>query len=540
MINLARLPGALEGDGAVALRNLMGLLALPALWVGRGEQAILQLLVDAVASVVPVAVVFAQVQLPPSHLMASLLKVGKNPLDEQIPLQWQAFTGLCTSQTSRSVVIESPIGVLRAVRFYLGSGINGESIWFGSKDSAFPSVGETGFLHAAVSICTTGLITARIDYDRVKANRRKDEFLAMLGHELRNPLAPLVTTLELIRLKGSGHLAKEHAVMERQVGHLSRLLDDLLDVTRITSNRVDLRAEVFDVRGALIDAVESVSLIQEKQHRITLDTDHLNGLVKGDRERIRQVFANLLVNAAKYTQPGGRIAVTAVQDSKTVSVSIQDNGSGIEADLLPRIFDMFEQGATTVDRAVGGLGVGLAIVKKLVDLHEGVVTAHSEGLGHGARFTVRLPLFEPVASVIPGPPVQSDRAARADVRRVLLVDDNLDALDTLETLLTLYGFEVMIAKDPTQALERAPGFEPTTLVIDIGLPEMDGYQLAAELRRQGGEKIQAAQFIALSGYGQEADKARSLAAGFHRHLVKPVEIDALLEAIRSPARSAAA
>ena len=535
MNTLAQLPEVFPGDSGAALRNLMGLMALPALWAGKGEKAILQLMAEAVGGIVPVEVIYAQVQLPPSHERVEVLRVRTGALEERIAPEWQEFGRACSGQTVRTALTPSPIGALRVVRFYMGAGTKGESICFGSRDPAFPSLTETAMLHAAVSLVTTGLNTARIDYERNKANQRKDEFLAMLGHELRNPLAPLVSTLELIRLKGSGHLAKEHAVMERQVGHLSRLVDDLLDVTRITSDKVDLQLEVFDIRTALNDAVESVApLIDERQHRLTVDSALPAGLIKGDPERIRQVFVNLLVNAAKYTPPGGSIAVVAAHDAKTVSVSIKDNGGGIDIDLLPRVFDLFEQGATTIDRRRGGLGVGLAIVKKLMTLHGGEATAYSEGSGRGAEFTVSLPRFEPQAGSPPAPafPQAANEVVPA-VQRVLVVDDNLDALDTLAALLGLHGLEVLTASSPEQALEIAQGQQIDTFVLDIGLPGMDGRQLACALRLQDNGQSRHSRFIALTGYGQAADRALSATAGFDDHLVKPVQIEELLAVIQA-------
>ena len=311
-------------------------------------------------------------------------------------------------------------------------------------------------------------------------------------------------------------------------------MDDLLDVTRITADKVELKSEVFDLRDVFDDAVHSVSgLMEERKHRLTVAQGDLNGLIKGDPERIRQVFANLLANAARYTPPGGRIEVSASRCAGILSVAIQDDGNGIAADLLPKVFDLFEQGPTTMDRARGGLGIGLAVAAKLVRLHHGTVMAASAGHGKGSTFTVRLPLFE--ASVFE--PEQSTGQALNDASveaaiRVMLVDDNVDALETLEALLTLYGFEVMTAGTPEQALRQSDGFGADAYVLDIGLPGMDGYQLAAALRQRHPGTAKAAQFIALTGYGQAGDKAHAIAAGFHRHLTKPVSIDDLLAALR--------
>lgn len=526
MTNLAPLAEEFSGKDAAVLRSLIGLMALPALWTGKGEKAILQLMTDAVASVVPLAIIYARVVVPLRPDRVAMLRLGNKALDEQVPAAWQDFLHACNGQTIRTAKVQSPIGLLNVVRFHMGAANQGESIWFASPDAQFPTLHQTALLHAAVTLATTGLNTARLDVERAAANRRKDEFLAMLGHELRNPLAPLVTTLELIRLRGPDPLANEHALMSRQVAHLSRLVDDLLDVTRITGDKVELRAEVFDIGDVIQDAIQSgADLMTQRGHVLTVDPGDLHALVKGDPERIRQVFANLLSNAAKYTHPGGRIGLVASRDGGRIVISISDNGNGIAADLLPKVFDLFEQGPITIDRARGGMGIGLALVKTLVGLHQGTVTAASEGSGKGSTFTVSLPLFMPP---LPGarPPPQ-DKAVR-----VMIVDDNLDALDTLGMLLSMHGFDVATAGTPEEAIQKSAEFEADAYVLDIGLPGMDGYQLAAELRRCRAGSCTAAQFIALTGYGQAGDKALALAAGFHRHLTKPVDIDVLLQALR--------
>lgn len=533
MTDLVPLAEEFSGKDAPVLRSLIGLMALPALWAGKGEKTILQLMTDAVASVVPLAVIYARVVVPLRPDRVAMLRLGSKALDEQVPAAWQDFLHACNGQSIRTAPVQSPIGLLNVVRIHMGAANQGESIWFASPDAQFPTLHQTALLHAAVTLATTGLNTARLDVERAAANRRKDEFLAMLGHELRNPLAPLVTTLELIRLRGPDPLAKEHALMSRQVAHLSRLVDDLLDVTRITGDKVELKTEVFDIGDVVQDAIQSgADLMTERGHVLSVEADDLHALVKGDPERIRQVFANLLSNAAKYTQPGGRIGVVASRDGGQIVISVSDNGNGIAADLLPKVFDLFEQGPITIDRARGGMGIGLALVKTLVGLHQGTVTAASEGSGKGSTFTVSLPLFTPA---LPGaqPPPQ-DKAIR-----VMIVDDNLDALDTLGMLLGLHGFDVATASTPEDAIRKSAGFEADAYVLDIGLPGMDGYQLAAELRRRRAGSCAAAQFIALTGYGQAGDKALALAAGFHRHLTKPVDINVLLQALREGPAGAA-
>lgn len=537
MTNLVPLVEEFPGKDAAVLRSLIGLMALPALWAGKGEKTILQLMTDAVASVVPLAVIYARVVMPLRPDRIAMLRLGSKPLDEQVPPAWQDYLHACDGQLIRTARIDSPIGPLNVVRFHMGAANRGESMWFASPDVQFPTLHQTALLHAAVTLATTGLNAERLNVERAAANRRKDEFLAMLGHELRNPLAPLVTTLELIRLRGRDPLAKEHALMSRQVAHLSRLVDDLLDVTRITGDKVQIKAEVFDIGGTVEDAIEGVAeLMTQRGHVLTVEADDLHALVKGDPERIRQVFVNLLSNAAKYTPPGGRIGLAAFRDGERIGISVTDNGNGIAADLLPKVFDLFEQGPITIDRARGGMGIGLALVKTLVGLHHGTVTAASAGSGKGSTFTVSLPLFMPPVhgpqTLVADRPGSVGTTVQDKAIRVMIVDDNLDALETLGMLLSMHGFDVATASTPEEAIHKSAEFEADAYVLDIGLPGMDGYQLAAELRRLRAGSCAAVQFIALTGYGQAGDKTRALAAGFHRHLTKPVDIDALLLALR--------
>jgi signal transduction histidine kinase/CheY-like chemotaxis protein len=521
-------------DNSAALRDLLSLLALSGLWAGKDSVTVLELIADAVSSVAPVLVSMAQVQLPADKSSLNYVKVGQGSFTTSLSAGWQSFADECASRALPSgtvTVLDSPDGALSVVGLSMQSGLQGARIWFGSRDKAFPSTGQGVFLRAAVTLAATALHTASIDYERVQANRAKDEFLAMLGHELRNPLAPIVTALDLIHLKGAGDFSREHAVIGRQVDHLSRLVDDLLDITRITRDAVVLKLETVNMRLALAEAVESVSpLIKEKRHRLTLDAGGLDLLVAGDADRIRQVLVNLLINAAKYTEPGGRIEVKAQRDMDRVSVSVKDNGIGIPAELLPLVFNLFEQGSTGSARARGGLGIGLAIVKKLVSLHGGSVSAQSDGPGLGASFTLKLPL------VAKAPPIQTTAPTIPRIvsegLRVLVVDDNPDALDTMETFLDLCGFEVLAARHPQQALENAAAFNADVYVLDIGLPGMDGYQLAEKLRQLDGLDTRNARFIALTGYGQASDRARALAAGFDAHFAKPAEVDKLLLAIQ--------
>ena len=367
-----------------------------------------------------------------------------------------------------------------------------------------------------------------------QANRIKDEFLAMLGHELRNPLAPIVTALDLIAMRGETAAAKEHKVIERQVKHMMHLVDDLLDVSRISSGKIELRKRHLDMRDVISKAVEVASpLFEQKRHKLTIDVPATALVVSGDEARLTQVVANLLTNAAKYTASAGRVTVSARDTDEKVTIEVTDSGSGIGAELLPRIFDVFVQGYQTSERAGGGLGLGLRLVKSLVELHGGSVAAHSAGLGTGSRFTVVLPRPGPSLVEDAAAPVRPARKAPGSAK-ILVVDDNEDARLLLGELLGSVGFEVKHAADGPEALEVLKTFAPTVAVLDIGLPVMDGYDLAIRMRQQLGAATPA--LIAVTGYGQQTDRRRSEVAGFARHLVKPVDLHQLLDAIAEVTR----
>jgi len=363
--------------------------------------------------------------------------------------------------------------------------------------------------------------------DLESASRAKDEFLAMLGHELRNPLSPIVTALQLMRMREGGMRSKEEQIIERQVTHLVRLVDDLLDVSKITRGKVELKKETIDLADVVAEAVEMASvLFEQRRHELVIDVPRSGLRWHGDPVRIAQALANLLTNAARYTDPNGRIVITAAQDGDEIVIRVRDNGIGIAGDMLPRVFDMFAQVNRSSQRAEGGLGLGLTLVKSLVALHGGTVAAYSDGLGRGSEFVIRLPVAiddahrtEPSALRRPTPPIRS--------RRVLVVDDNVDAADLLGETLRLHGHDVSIAHDPLIAIERLTHFDAEVAILDIGMPVMDGYELATRVR----ESIPRCRLVALTGYGQDHDVARSGRAGFERHFVKPVDIGALLELV---------
>ncbi len=379
--------------------------------------------------------------------------------------------------------------------------------------------------------CVARDITARTRAERRlrEADARKDEFLAMLAHELRNPLAPIVNVTQLIRMRfgnGADDIVRHLDLLDRQTLHLSKLIDDLLEVSRITRGKIRLERDVVNAADLVLRAVEmSRPLLDARGHQldVTLPAEpiHLNA----DATRVAQVLGNLLNNAAKYTDEGGHVVVAAEREGRHVVFRVRDDGIGIPAELVPQLFELFAQGETSLDRSQGGLGIGLTLARGLVELHGGTVHAHSEGAGRGSEFVVRLPALEP----------RRRRARPADdgiedpelpSRRVVVVDDNRDAADSLAELLQNAGQSVRVAHDGPSTLEVVRAHRAEIVLLDIGLPRMNGYEVAAELRREHGERLV---LVALTGYGQQEDRRRSRAAGFDHHLVKPIRFATLRE-----------
>ena len=367
-------------------------------------------------------------------------------------------------------------------------------------------------------------------YLRVRDNdRRKDEFLAMLAHELRGPLAPIRNAIEVLRMPGMGETRMPWGrdVIDRQSRQLVRIVDDLLDVSRITRGKITLKKEDVDVAAVLAAAVETCRpLCEERKHEltVTLPGGALN--IRGDYARIAQVLSNLLNNAAKYTPPGGRIDISAAHEGREVVFRVADTGMGIPESMLEGVFELFTQLNQSLDRAQGGMGIGLTLVKRLVEAQGGSVSAASAGANAGSEFTVRFPLSErrvrpagDAAGEEPGPR-----------RRVLIVEDHADAAQTLEALVQLYGHEVRHARDGDTALKLIPEYRPEVLLLDIGLPGMDGFEIARRLR--GMEATRTSLIVAISGYGQERDRRRAMECGFDHHFVKPVNAHALMTLLR--------
>ena len=361
-------------------------------------------------------------------------------------------------------------------------------------------------------------------------NQRKDEFLAMLAHELRNPLAPIRNAAEILRLVSddAARVRDTSGIIVRQASHMAEIVDDLLDVSRVTRGLVTLEKETLDLRTVVMAAVEqSLPLIDERQHRLQLDLKETASWVTGDRVRLTQIFSNLLNNAAKYTPPNGVIRVNLSGGPGRIEVEVADTGEGIEPELLPQIFDLFAQGRRTPDRAQGGLGIGLSLVKTLVHLHGGTVVAISAGRNQGSSFRVSLPIAQPATegSIERAPTTSSQPGTATRPMQLLVVDDNLDAAESLATILTLDGHSVMKAHDADSAIACVRSQHLDAMMLDIGLPGVDGYELARRIRALS--EVDGAVLIAISGYGQLEDRRRAVEAGFDHYLVKPVNFASL-------------
>jgi signal transduction histidine kinase/DNA-binding response OmpR family regulator len=421
----------------------------------------------------------------------------------------------------------------RSVRVELARGENGglEECFF---DYVFqPMTDAHGAPEGIAAVCFEVTELTRARRSAEVANRAKDEFLAMLGHELRNPLAPIMTALQLMHLRGVHSAEKERMIIERQARHLVQLVDDLLDVSRVAQGKIALRKERVEIASVIAKSIETASpLLEERRHNLSVDVPPAGLLVDADSSRLTQVISNLLTNAAKYTEAGGRIHVHAARQQGEIVIEVRDTGIGIAPDMLPHVFDMFTQEQQALDRSHGGLGLGLAIVRSLTALHGGTASARSDGVGKGSTFVIRIPAVEAA------PPTQ-EQAPYDDglVRRthrnglaILLVDDNQDAAQLLADSLALHGHAVRIAFDGPSALRTVGSFRPAIALLDIGLPGMDGYELAVRLRQQPG--LEDMRLVALTGYGQENDRQRSVGAGFDRHIVKPVDYEQLERHLR--------
>jgi signal transduction histidine kinase len=368
--------------------------------------------------------------------------------------------------------------------------------------------------------------------ERDEADRRKDQFLAVLAHELRNPLAPIQNSLAVLRLSGpSPSSLPIHDIMERQVRHMVRLVDDLLDVSRITHGKIELRKRPERLSTLIDSAVETCRpVIDAAKHDLTimLPTEEL--VVDADAMRLSQVLCNLLNNAAKYTEPGGRIAIASWRDGADAVISVSDTGIGISPASLSRVFDMFEQAHVRDTSPHAGLGIGLTLARSLVEMHGGTLTAESDGEGKGSVFIVRVPFYDGLDAVVAG---SAQTVLRLQDRRIMIVDDNRDSADTLRELLAQSGADVRVAYDGRSALDAIAEFHPSVVFLDLGMPGMDGYEVARRIRAQ--PALQDIALVALTGWGQAADRRRTRKAGFDHHLIKPASPKAI-EAVLASSR----
>ena len=393
--------------------------------------------------------------------------------------------------------------------------------------SISPVRDETGKIIGASKVARDITLQKQFQRELREADARKNEFLALLAHELRNPLGPIRHAVKILRARAPSpeELTWATSIIDRQTEHMTRLVDDLLDVSRITRGTIELRRERVDVAAILKAAVEASSALMERHHhqlKVTAPSQPI--YVEGDVTRLTQVVTNLLDNAAKYTDPGGKVWLSGEREGDMAVIRVKDSGIGIPSEVLPRIFEMFTQAGFALDRSQGGLGVGLALVERLVRLHGGTVTAYSAGEGHGSQFAVKLPIA-PAQRTAVTERTETELPTAGNRCRVLVVDDNVDSVDSLAMLLRMMGHEVATASDGESALTKAEEFKPDVGILDIGLPKVNGYDLAKQIRQRPWGKDVV--LVALTGWGQAQHRLRSQESGFNHHLTKPVEFDLL-------------
>ena len=385
---------------------------------------------------------------------------------------------------------------------------------------------------ALITAARSAIRARERQYQVRDADKRKDEFLATLAHELRNPLAPIRTSMGILRHlhPDSADVTRLCSVVDRQVSHLTRLVDDLLDVARITSGKVILKREPVSLNSILNHAVEiSGSSMEAKRHRLDVEKPDHDHVLDVDQARIVQSVANLLVNAAKFTPAGGRIVLRSEVEGPVVTFRVRDNGIGLEPESLAKIFELFAQ-TVIPGEAPAGLGIGLSLARQFAEMHGGTLSAHSEGLGHGSEFVLRLPVVLEGARPLAPAAAAQDVKARPSSRKILVVDDNVDAANTLQALLDMDGFTASVAYDGLAAVAAIADVQPDVVVMDIGMPGLDGYDAARMIRQQHGNRNIT--LIALTGWGQSNDRKRASEAGFDHHLVKPVDYNTLLECLQ--------
>lgn len=499
---------------------------------------------EAVAEALTTAPVAVAVLLGPEHRFISAndhyrLLSGRSDL---VGREWaQCFPELAGSEVARALDEVHASGQsfsTKSMKLQLYRGGRLEECWF--RFGIEPLRNEGGQVSGVVVVGTETTSEVRAlaalegaYRERQKAtaelrqvSRAKDEFLAMLVHELRDPLAPIVSALELMKFKRAGDTAQEQSVIRRQVERLTRLLDDLVGASGVAKGRVTLQREPLELGrfvGQLIEQMRPE--LEDREHELVVDLPQTGLACYVDRARISQAVTNVLCNASRYTPRGGRIEVSVAREGESAVIRVKDNGVGIAHDLMPRIFDLFFQGPQDADRAHGGLGVGLPIARNLVEMHGGSITAHSGGVGAGAEFTITIPLVTRADVEAAAQQRQGPVPASPARRRVMIVDDNVDAGDALGAFLEIEGHDVLVLTNPEDALQHATEYHPEVALLDIGLPGMSGHDLGQRLRLLLGPHCR---MIAVTGYGQEMDRKRSAEAGFVEHLIKPVDHDRLL------------
>jgi signal transduction histidine kinase/CheY-like chemotaxis protein len=508
------------------VRDLVALSTLPAIWGNADAPTIGRSLAEVLLRLLSVDFVYVRLPgragRPPAEAARTRRRTesaGRAHEIGQALAPWLQPNGAGTPPS-----IPSPVGdeTVRLAVFPIGPGHDHGLLAAGCARPDFPTDTERLLLGVAVNQAA-GLLQRKETEEALReADRRKDEFLATLAHELRNPLAPLRNGLQVMKLARGDAKAVEQArgMMERQLAQMVRLIDDLLDVSRITRGKLRLRRERVELAEVVRSAVEgSRPLLEAQVHRLTVALPPEPVYLDADPTRLAQVLGNLLTNAAKYTDRGGNIALTAGRQGGAVVVSVKDNGIGIAAEHLPGLFEMFSQVAPAQERSQGGLGLGLALVKGLVEMHGGTVEARSGGPGQGSEFLVRLP--PATGPSIPGPAAPADRGEGAPPCRILIADDNRDVVDSLAMLLRLQNHVVQVARDGREAVEAAGRFRPDVVFLDIGMPALNGLQAARQIRNQpGGEEML---LVAITGWGQDEDRRRATEAGFDHHLTKPVD-----------------
>ena len=541
------------------LRDVVALSTLPAVWLGADPVRIVESLAASLLTVLDADFVYVALHGDADHGEIAVAQTDRHRTEPEMAaaLGPDLLAWARRHDPNEVMPVPSPFGTgtLRVVARPLAIDAEYGLIAAGFLEASSPDQRQKLLLNVAATQATSAIDNVRLlrslrryaaqqqaaieeaqtaRAEAEAASRAKDEFLAMLGHELRNPLAPIQTALQLMRLRGDGSAERERTVIERQVKHLTRLVDDLLDVSRIARGKVELRRERLNMSDVVAKAIELASpLIEQRRHTLDVQVPRHGLQVDGDALRLAQVLSNLLANAAKYTEHGGSIAVVAERLAEDVVVRVRDTGIGMSPEMLPRIFDLFVQESQTLERSQGGLGLGLTIVRSLVHMHGGTVSARSDGPGRGSEFVIRLPLCvsaETDDQAVCGPAPAPYLVSGAEDVRILVVDDNEDAADMLVAALAAEGYRVRAAGDGPAAIRIAVEFRPHVALLDIGLPVMDGFELAERLRQL--PELTGIRLFAVTGYAQETDRERSRAAGFDRHFAKPLDFEVLEEVLR--------